>query len=84
MDFHFSSALLMCLEAAIVSSPGILAVIPRARAILSLSPRRVCRNQTDEGRDSRVPKLWNAGLLAIVDRRWVEIECFHLLGGPES
>jgi hypothetical protein len=26
--------------------------------------------------------LWNAGLLGIVDRRWLEIECFHMLGGP--
>jgi hypothetical protein len=48
------------------------------------SPLRLCHNQTDEGRGSRVPKLWNAGLLGIVDRRWMEIECFHMLGGPES
>jgi hypothetical protein len=50
----------------------------------SLSPERLCRNQTDEGRGRRVPKLWNAGLLGMADRCWMETECFHVLGGPES
>ncbi len=43
-----------------------------------------CHNETDEGRGNRVPKLWNAGLLGTVNRRWMEIECFHMIGGPES
>ncbi len=36
---------------------------------LSLSPRRLCHNQRDEGSGSRVPKLWNAGLLGM----WIDV-----------
>ncbi len=51
---------------------------------LTLSPVRLCHNQACGGRGSRVPKLWNVGLLGRGNRHWMEIECFHRLGAPES
>ncbi len=50
----------------------------------SLSPLRLCRNETSERRGNRVPKLSNAGLLGMGKHRWLEIECLHMVGDPES